>query len=588
MPLRPVRSSFMRTGADRTFKVVCAAFAALVLAQCGGKKAAPSMPTAPPSTVAPASATSRTANPSGTAASHTPAPAPPQNDAVAKLIGEAERHFAVGQNELKQGRLTAARTEFDRAVGVLIESPQGAKSDPRLRMEYEQLLGRIAALEAAALRQGDGFSESKNEPAAIDALLAVATFPRATAKTETNVAAEIKEATYDLPVVSNDRVLSYVELFQGTLRSYLQEALGRGSQYLPRIREIFQEQGVPLDLAYVPLVESAFKNSALSRVRAKGMWQIMLPTAGDYGLKFNWFVDERSDFEKSTLAAAKHFKMLGRMFDGDWNLALASYNVGQGKVLTAIKRSKTRDYWEMSGSTKFLPRDTRAYVPMIWATIIIAKNPQQFGFDVVTEARLAYDTVTVPDAIRLDTVAEWAGSTVDGIRALNPELRRLTTPMGVHNLRVPVGTKAAVESKLAAADPSLFANFVSHTVKGGETMASLARKYKTSTTELAEMNQVKRTAKLRPGQRLFVPGAITAPSARPAVAAATGPARPSTSGGTRPSSASAQTLTYRVKSGDTLFKIAQQFDVTIDQIKRWNKLRGSALSIGARLKIQRR
>lgn len=584
MPQKRVRSSFMKTGVLNAIRGAAAFAAMLTLAACGGPKTPVALPTTPPSASSPAGQAGAPAG-AGTSAPQSPAPGVPQNDPVTRLIGEAERHFTAGQNELKRGRLSAARAEFDRAVGVLIESPLGAKSDPRLRAEYEQLLGRISALEASALRQGDGFSEAKTEPAAIDALLAVATFPRATAKTETNVAAEIKEATYDLPVISNDRVLGYVELFQGTMRTYLQEALGRGSAYLPRIREIFKEHGVPLDLAYVPLVESAFKNSALSRVKAKGMWQIMLPTAGDYGLKFNWFVDERSDFEKSTVAAARHFKMLGKMFDGDWNLALASYNVGQGKVLTAIKRSKTRDYWEMTESTRYLPRDTRAYVPMIWATIIIAKNPEQFGFDVITEARLAYDTVTVPDAIRLDTVAEWAGSTVDAIRALNPELRRLTTPMGVHTLRIPVGSKEAFEAKLAAADPSLFANFVSHAVKSGETMASLARKYKTTTSDLAEMNQIKRTAKLRPGQRLFVPGAITGPSARPAVTAAT-PSKPSASTA-RASSSAPQTVTYRVKSGDTLFKIAQQFDVTIDQIKRWNNLRGSAIGIGDRLKIQR-
>jgi membrane-bound lytic murein transglycosylase D len=580
----------------------------LALASCGGAKTAPALPGA-------SSTSGSTVQRSGVQGSpvqqvqQAPSPTPayqtaaPQ-DAVATLVGEAERHFTAGQSELKDGHLAAARTEFDRAVGVLIESSQGAKSDPRLRAEYEQLLGRISALEAAALRQGDGFSESKTEPAAIDALLAVATFPRATAKTETDVAKEIHEATYDLPVVSNDRVLSYVELFQGTLRPYLAEALSRSSRYLPRIREIFQENGLPLDLAYVPLVESAFKNSALSRVKARGMWQIMLPTAGDYGLKFNWFIDERADFEKSTQAAAKHLKMLGKMFDGDWNLALASYNVGQGKVLTAIKRSKTRDYWEMSDSTKFLPRDTRAYVPMIWAAIIIAKNPEQFGFDVVTEERLAYDTVTVPDAIRLDTVADWTGSTVDGLRDLNPELRRNTTPMGEHVLRIPVGTKAAVEAKLATADPSLFANFVSHTVKGGETMATLARKYKTTTSELAEMNQIKRTAKLRPGQKLFVPGALTGPSARPtvpvvastgAIAKPTGTISKSASAISRPAAAhrpapamaKPSTLTYRVKSGDTLLRIAQHFDVTIDEIKRWNNLRTSSIGIGDRLKIHR-
>lgn len=559
----------MRAGAVRTLRFSGAAIAALLIAACGGQKAAPALP-AP-------SNTPTTSNAASVTSPSIPADLPPQTDPVARLVAEAERHFALGQGELKQGHLAGARAEFDRAVGVLIESPQGAKADPRLRAEYEQLLGRISALEATALRQGDGFSESTTEPAAIDELLAVATFPRATAKTETSVASEIEEAAYDLPVVSNDRVLSYVELFQGTLRDFLEDGLSRGSRYLPRIREIFKEQEIPLDLAYVPLIESAFKSTALSRARAKGMWQFQLPTAGDYGLKFNWFIDERSDFEKSTLAAAKHLKMLGKMFDGDWNLALASYNVGQGKVLTAIKRAKTDDYWKMSESTRYLPRDTRAYVPMIWAAIIIAKNPEQFGFEVEAQPPLAYDTVTVPNAIRLDAVAEWADTTVEALRGLNPELRRMTTPMGEHDLRIPVGTKAVVEAKLAAADPSLFANFVSHTVKSGETMASIARKYKTTTTELAEMNQIKRTARLRAGAKLYVPGAITGPSARanaPVVASG-------------PSAASGETVTYRVKAGDTLTGIARRFDVSIAEIKRWNNLAGSAIGIGDRLKIRR-
>jgi len=512
------------------------------------------------------------------ATSTTAPPATQPVDEVARLIAEAERHFALGQNELRQGHLSGARNEFDRAVTVLIESSLGAKSEPRLRAEYEQLLGRISALEATALRQGDGFSESKTEPAAIDELLAVATFPGATAKTERDVASEIREATYDLPVISNDRVLSYVELFQGTLRPFLEEGLSRGSRYLPRIREIFQEQGLPLDLAYVPLIESAYKSTALSRVRARGMWQLMLPTAGDYDLKFDWFIDERADFEASTLAAAQHFKMLGKMFDGDWDLALASYNVGQGKVQTAIKRSKTTDYWKMTESTKYLPRDTRAYVPMIWAAIIIAKNPEQFGFDIAEQEPLAYDVVSVPNAIRLDTIAEWADVTLDVIRDLNPELRRQTTPMGPHDLRVPVGTKSAVEEKLSSADPSLFNSFVLYTVKSGETLATVARRHKTTTADLAEMNSIKRTAKLRSGQHLYVPGSITGPSARsttPTVAA------------TRNVTSSGGTVTYRVRPGDTLFGIARQFDVTIEELKTWNKLRGSLIGIGDRLTIKR-
>lgn len=530
-------------------------------------------------------------------------PAPPTvippvqvQDPITTLIAQAERYFEAGQQELKAGRLSRARAEFDRAVGVLIEYPGGAKGEPRLRAAYEQLLNRIAALEATALRQGDGFSETRSEPAAIDELLAVAVFPRATASTAMAVAEGLEVSAYDLPVIANDRVLSYVELFQGTLRNFLSEGLARGSRYLPRINEIFKAEGVPLDLAYVPLIESAFKSTAFSRARAKGMWQLMLPTAGDYNLKYNWFIDERSDFEKSTLAAAKHFKMLAKMFDGDWTLALASYNVGQGNIMNAVKRAKTDDYWKLAESTKYLPKDTRAYVPMIWAAIIIAKNPEQFGFEVESREPLAYDVVTVPDAIALTTVAEWTDATVDVIKELNPELRRNTTPMGEHKLRVPVGTKAIVESKLATADPSTFATFIRHTVKSGETLSTIARKFKVSRSDLAEANSLRTTSKVRPGQSLLVPGASAAATSRatappPASAGTAERTAPKTDAKSKPSTSQttpakpAAPITYRVRSGDTLFGIAKQFDVTVDEIRRWNKLTGSAIGIGDRLKI---
>jgi membrane-bound lytic murein transglycosylase D len=554
------------------------------LSACGGKKTA-TLPAAPPAVVA---------APPQQIQTPPPAPAPPPPDAIQLLIASAEQHFETGQQELKAGHLGKARGEFDRAVGVLLEHPGGAKSEPRLRAEYDQLLNRIAALEAAALRQGDGFSENRSEPAAIDQLLAVATFPRATPTTETAVAEELEVATYDLPVISNDKVLSYVELFQGNLHSFLSEGLTRGSQYLPRIREVFQREGIPLDLAYVPLIESAFKSTALSRAKAKGMWQFQLPTARDYGLQYNWFIDERSDFEKSTEAAAKHFKMLAKMFNGDWNLALASYNVGQGKVLAALKRAKTSDYWKLTETTKFLPRDTRAYVPMIWAAIIIAKSPEQFGFDVETREPLTYDVVTVPDAVGLLTVAEWSESTVDVLKELNPELRRNTTPMGEHQLRVPAGTKDAVEAKLATADPSTFATFMRHTVRSGETLASIANKFKVKRADLAEANGLKTTSKLRSGQSLLVPGASAAAavtSSRSTAAAPVPAGSSSSAAKTRPAVAKATTsskpTTYKVKSGDTLSAIARRFDVTVDQIKRWNKLSTTALSIGHKLTIYR-
>ena len=551
---------------------------AFLMSACGGAKQAPALPTPPPPT---APSTPTQVQPTRPAVAQ---PTQPVRDAVAIAIAEAEQHFAAGQLELKAGRLSRARAEFDRAVGVLIEFPGGAKSEPRLRAEYDQLLNRIAALEATALRQGDGFSETRSEPAAIDDLLAVATFPRATSTTATAVAAELEAAAYDLPVISNDKVLSYVELFQGNLRNFLSEGLARGSRYLPRIREIFQSHNLPLDLAYVPLIESAFKSSALSRAKAKGMWQLMLPTARDYGLRYNWFVDERSDFEKSTEAAARHLKMLGKMFDGDWTMALASYNVGQGRVLTAVKRAKTSDYWQLSASTKFLPRDTREYVPMIWAAIIIAKSPAQFGFDIETRDPLTYDVVTVPDAIGLATVAEWIETTPEVIKELNPELRRNTTPMGEHALRVPPGSKSALESRLASADPATFTTFMRHTVKSGETLASIARRFRITRSDLADANGLKTSSKIRSGQSLLVPGAaasaVTSARSTPAPAAAEPKARASTAAPAKPTP-------YRVRPGDTLFGIARQFDVTIEELKRWNKLTGSAIGIGDKLTIYR-
>src|SRR4029450_8177793 len=155
----------------------------------------------------------------------------------------------------------------------------------------------------------------------------------------------------------NDRVVRYIELFQGRLRNYLQSGMERGSQYLPMIQQVFRAEGLPLDLAYIPLIESAFKPTALSNKKAKGVWQFMKPPASDHGLQTNWFIDERADPEKATVAAAKYLKTLYGMFD-DWHLAMASYNGGPGRVQRAMKRSGRDDFWELSSSRRYLPRET--------------------------------------------------------------------------------------------------------------------------------------------------------------------------------------------------------------------------------------
>ena len=197
--------------------------------------------------------------------------------------------------------------------------------------------------------------------------------------------ADLETTAHDIPIPTNDRVLRYVELFQGRLREFLTEGLSRGAQYLPMIQATFRAEGLPLDLAYIPLIESAFKPSALSRAKARGVWQFMHGTALENGLKADWYLDERADPMKATQAAAKYLKTLHRMFE-DWHLAMASYNGGPGRVKRALTRSRKNDFWELTATTRYLPRETRDYVPMILAAVIIAKNPAQYGFDIVPMA----------------------------------------------------------------------------------------------------------------------------------------------------------------------------------------------------------
>ncbi|MDA1305996.1 MAG: transglycosylase SLT domain-containing protein, partial [Acidobacteria bacterium] len=344
----------------------------------------------------------------------------------------------------------------------------------------------------------------------------------------------------------------------------------RGAKFMPMVQSVFRAEGLPLDLAYLAIVESGFKTNALSRASARGIWQFMPATGKEHGLVQNWFIDERSDPEKSTRAAAQYLKTLNKMFDGDWHLAMASYNAGPGRVSRAVKSSRLNDYWKLTATSKFLPRETRNYVPMILAAVIIAKNPTQYGFTPGDAPPLAYDRVTVPNALDLRAVAEWTEASIEELRELNPELRRTTTPVGAHDLKVPIGTAPIVEARLAEASPSAFAQFERHAVRSGQTLAVVARQYKVTTADLAAANGLTTRSRLRAGQSLMIPRAVSAALAsRPAA-----PPEPTT-------------VTYRVRRGDTLTRIAREFDTTVNELKRWNSLNSSRIGVGDRLTIHR-
>jgi membrane-bound lytic murein transglycosylase D len=520
------------------------------------------------------------------------------SDPVADLITLSNRHFDAGQAELRLGHLDSARTEFNKALDVLLESPLGARSEPRLREHFDRMVERISATELTSLAQGDGFAEKKYEPASIDDLLALSTFqPDPSAQTKEAVAEDLQSADHDIDIPLNSRVLSFVELFTGRLRGYLQEGLSRGARFLPMIQDVFRAEGLPLDLAYVPLVESAFKPDALSRAKAKGMWQFMRGTALENGLKHDWYIDERAEPEKATRAAAKYLKTLYNTF-GDWHLALASYNGGPGRVQGAIKRSGgVKDFWRLSASRRYLPRETRDYVPLILAAMIVARNPAQYGMDIepAPAAVPSFEKVTLPVAVDLRRVAEWAGTSVQTIQDLNPELRRWTTPVRAkdYELKVPEGSGDAVRAKLA--DGPDAASLTWHTVRKGETLLSISRKLKVNRADLAEANYLSAKARVTPGQQLIVPRAPTVLLA----ARAENPAPPIETRKTDPVVAASVTIpnhaapessvqskvVYRVKRGDTLASIARIYQTSVVALKKWNSLQTTTLQVGQRLTI---
>jgi membrane-bound lytic murein transglycosylase D len=516
------------------------------------------------------------------------APAPivaaPAADPAAALISQADQHLAAGMAELAQGHLNQARNLFDKAVDTYLSAPGGAYASPRVAEAYRRTLEAIQLRELEALAAGDGFTEASSEPASIDEVVSLAV-PEAPTSEEVRKTAEaaVEQEANDLPIDLNDAVLACIELYQGRLRDWFAAALARGGRYLPFIREVFAAEGLPQDLAYVALVESAFKTTALSRAKAKGVWQFIAATGRRYGLQQDWWIDERSHPEKATRAAARYLKELYAMF-GDWNLALAGYNAGERKILRAIDRYKTSDFWELARRPKAFRRETRNYVPMIHAAIVVAKAPERYGFEVESETALAYDTAPIEGAVDLRTISECASASLDDVRQLNPELRRLATPAGrTYALRVPPGTRETVLDCVRGLPPERRVRFRTHVVARGESLSAIARRYGSRTRDIAEANGLSLSRRLKPGTDLIIPIDPRA-RVRTASAARRTPTRSRAASSDLPTEGTVR-IRYRIKPGDTLTAIASQYGTTVQELKSWNGLRGSWIAAGDVLTI---
>jgi membrane-bound lytic murein transglycosylase D len=456
-----------------------------------------------------------------------------------------------------------------RGVTAHVAPPSHSPTPPRQPGPAETVVARPEPpLQAGLAPVGEGTLE----PASIDAVadLPVGDGP-AGAEALARAVAAVEAESPDLPIELNEPVLSCIDLYQGRLREWFETALSRGQKYLPRIREVFAEEGIPRDLAYVALVESAFKTTAYSRAKAKGVWQFVSATGKRHGLAVDWWVDERSDPEKATRAAALYLKELYGLF-GDWNLALAGYNAGEGKVLRAMERYRTDDFWKLR-QTRGLRRETKNYVPLIHAAIVLAKAPERYGFVVTPEAPPDFERVPIEGAIDLRVIAECAGEPVEGIRALNPELRRLATPADrTFALRVPPGRAEAVATCVAALPLEKRVGFREHVVRRGETLSGIARANGVAARDVAEANGLALQSRLRPGTELIIPVPARSRVAALRRDAAAAPAPDAPEGRGR--------LRHRIRPGDTLTAIATQYGTTVRELQTWNGLRGSMIAAG--------
>ncbi len=476
-----------------------------------------------------------------------------------------------------------------------LQAPSAAPA-PRDRAGVQTAAeGLVAGLPALELEsQGDGPQpDSGEDGATLETLLDTPTSGTPMEATAEAVADDLATTTHDIDIPMNARVLSYVELFTGRLRSFLEESLSRGARFLPMIQDALRAEGLPTDLAFVPVVESAFNPSAMSRAKARGLWQFMRGTGVENGLRHDWYVDERAEPERATVAAVRYLKSLYRTF-GDWHLALASYNGGPGRVQRALKRSGKSDFWDLSATSRYLPRETRDYVPLILAAVIVARNPVQYGVTLPPAPDpVAFETLEVTSPVDLRRLSEAIGQPVTALQALNPSLRRWVTPPRAESfsLRVPEGTAEAAAAYVVASAGDVGAPFAWHTVRKGETLASIARKLKVTRRDMAEANFLSLRARVTAGNRLVVPRppgtvALSAvPSAAPASAAAERePVREASAASRRGATA---TAVHRVRKGETLGSIARRYRTTVAELRRWNRLTGTVIKPGDRLTVRR-
>jgi membrane-bound lytic murein transglycosylase D len=480
--------------------------------------------------------------------------------AIDIVVEQVQASYDAGEEHYKAGDLAKSRTDFDRAVNIILASGLTVDADPRLSKLFDEIgeatqAFEISAFEATEDQEPDS-NEGPSQPAPIDEI-ADLTLPAGDPRLALKAERELITVPHDLPLTVNDSVLQYLSFFTTTKgRAIVEHGLERSGRYNDMIRRVLKEEGVPQDLMYLAQAESAFQPQAVSRAGARGIWQFMPYRGEEYDLERNYWIDERSDPEKATRAAARHMRDLYQMF-GDWYLVMAAYNSGPLNVSRAVERTGYADFWELQ-RLKALPKETQNYVPIIIAMALVAKAPALYGVQVNPQKPDDTEAVRLDHPVDLHIVADATGGDLDNLKMLNPQLLRNVTPnQPGFELRLPAGAAARFQESIEQVPEDKRTAWRLHSVEEGESLADVARHYHVTVPALEVANHLEAHATVPAGFLLNVP--TTPPVIR---------------------------LThYRVQRGDTLEGIADRFDVTVAELKKWNHLAGTRAPRGANLRI---
>src|ERR1700683_1519576 len=420
------------------------------------------------------------------------------------LLIKMKTYFDAGQKACEANTLDVARQNFNDAISAVLSSDMSVDDDPEVSALFDQILDTMHAdaLEDAQTAETEPTEGGLSEPAPIDEIPDMTTLPRGDPRLALKAEQEIVKVPHDLPLAVNDSVMQYLNFFQTDHgRLIVETGLRRAGAYRDMIRKVLKEEGLPQDLIYLAQAESAFQPQAVSRAGARGIWQFMPYRGEEYDLTRSWWIDERSDPEKATHAAAHHPRDLYGMF-GDWYLVMAAYNSGPGNVARAIERTGYADFWELQ-KRNALPAQTRNYVPIILALALVAKDPALYGVQAAPDAPPKIDVVKPGHAVSPRLRAAAPGVELDDLRNLNPQLLRLVTPDdSSFVLKLPTGTADRFKSGLAQVPPDKWTSWRLHQVAQGESLSDIAKHYHVTVASVRESNHMDASDEISSGEAL--------------------------------------------------------------------------------------